>query len=186
MGFCLFDNIAVAARYLQQEHGAEKIAILDWDVHHGNGTQHIFEDDPSVLYISLHQHPLYPGTGRSSERGRGAGEGFTLNLPLPPGSGDDDYRNAFAPAIARIDEFAPDFILLSAGFDAHRDDPLANMNLSEEGFRWMTRRMLDAASRHCRGRMVAVLEGGYNLDALASSVAVCLEEMMGGKMEDGG
>jgi acetoin utilization deacetylase AcuC-like enzyme len=179
MGFCLFNNIAIAARYLQSEHGIGKVAIVDWDVHHGNGTQHIFEEDPSVLYISLHQHPLYPGTGLAGERGRGAGEGFTLNLPLPAGSGDREYREAFDRVLNRLNEFVPEFILVSAGFDAHRDDPLAGMNLGAESYGWMTRDLLDAAGEHCEGRLVAVLEGGYNLAALAASVGTCIEEMTG-------
>jgi acetoin utilization deacetylase AcuC-like enzyme len=178
MGFCLFNNVAIGARYLQSEPGIGKIAIVDWDVHHGNGTQHIFEDDPTVLYISLHQYPLYPGTGLAAERGIGAGEGFTLNLPLPAGSGDREYRAAFDRVLDRLDEFAPEFIMISAGFDAHRDDPLAGMNLDEESYRWMARDLLNAADRHCGGRLVAVLEGGYNMAALGRSAGVCIEEML--------
>jgi acetoin utilization deacetylase AcuC-like enzyme len=179
MGFCIFNNVAVAARYIQSQYGINRVLILDWDVHHGNGTQHIFEDDPSVFYISLHQYPLYPGTGRAEERGRGAGEGFTLNIPLPPGSGDEEYQHAFhtqiAPAVA---QFAPEFVLISAGFDAHRDDPLASQRLTEESFRWMCRQALQWAADSAHGRFLAVLEGGYNLRALARSVAACLEEML--------
>jgi acetoin utilization deacetylase AcuC-like enzyme len=178
MGFCLFNNVAIAARYLQREHGLERIAIFDWDVHHGNGTQHIFEEDPTVLYISTQQHPLYPGTGMSSETGRGAGEGFTLNIPLPAGCGDEEYRAVFPTIEAKIREFSPEFLLISAGFDAHRDDPLANMLVTADGFRWMMRRMLDLAAAECNGRLVAVLEGGYHLEALAQSVGVCIEEML--------
>ncbi|GBD07604.1 Histone deacetylase-like amidohydrolase [bacterium HR21] len=179
MGFCLFNNVAIAARAAQVYHGLRRILILDWDVHHGNGTQHIFEEDPTVFYVSLHQFPLYPGTGRADERGRGVGEGFTLNIPLPPGSDESAYRRAFeqliAPAVAA---FHPDLILISAGFDAHRDDPLASQRLTEESFRWMCRQTLQWAATFCNGRLVAVLEGGYALPALARSVAACLEEML--------
>ncbi|MDD4933813.1 MAG: histone deacetylase [Methylacidiphilaceae bacterium] len=171
MGFCLFNTVAVAARYAQRKHGCRRILILDWDLHHGNGTQEIFEEDASVLFISLHEHPLYPGTGRASERGKGEGEGFTLNLPMKPGSGDAEYRIAFEEKVLpAADAFRPDFVLVSAGFDAHRDDPLGNLMLSEEGFAEMTRRVRGVAERHCRGRLVSVLEGGYDIDALGRSV----------------
>lgn len=179
MGFCLFNNVAIAARFVQQHAGLERILILDWDVHHGNGTQHIFEEDPTVYYISLHQFPLYPGTGRAEERGRGAGLGYTLNIPLPPGSGEEAYRRAFAEQIApAVERFAPQFVLISAGFDAHRDDPLASMRLTEESFRWMCREVLTWAETFAHGRCLAVLEGGYHLEALAGSVAACIEEML--------
>ncbi len=178
MGFCLFNNVAIAARYLQRNHGIERVLIFDWDVHHGNGTQHIFEDDPSVFYISIHQHPLYPGTGRAAERGVGAGRGRTLNIPLPAGSGDAEYRAAVEIAEEEIATFAPEVVLVSAGFDAHRLDPLAGMELSEAGFRWMMNRMLNIADLFSHNRLVAVLEGGYDLGALASSVAACIEEML--------
>jgi acetoin utilization deacetylase AcuC-like enzyme len=180
MGFCLFNNVAVAARYAQRKHGVARVLIVDWDVHHGNGTQHVFEDDPSVLYCSLHQWPLYPGTGAASERGSGAGEGFTLNLPLPPGSGDADWLGAFDRAlIPAADSFRPDLVLVSAGFDAHRDDPLAGTRLSEAGFAALTHRVCDLARRHCGGRLVSMLEGGYHLRALADCVAVHLEGLLG-------
>ncbi|MDW8225775.1 MAG: histone deacetylase [Bacteroidota bacterium] len=179
MGFCIFNNVAIAARYAQSRHDINRVLILDWDVHHGNGTQHIFEEDPTVYYISLHQYPLYPGTGRAEERGRGAGEGFTLNVPLPPGSGDEEYCHAFqtqvAPAVAR---FQPKLFLISAGFDAHRDDPLASQRLTEETFRWMCQQTLQWAHQYAHGRCIAVLEGGYALAALAHSVAACLEELL--------
>ncbi|VVM04781.1 histone deacetylase family protein [Methylacidimicrobium tartarophylax] len=168
MGFCLFNTVAIAARYAQRRHGYRRILILDWDLHHGNGTQEIFEEDASVLFISLHQQPLYPGTGHASERGKGEGEGFTLNLPMRPGSGDAEYRTAFEEKVLpAADGFQPDFVLVSAGFDAHRDDPLGNLLLSEEGFAEMTTLIREVADRHCRGRLVSVLEGGYHLDALA-------------------
>lgn len=175
MGFCLFNNVAIAAKYLQSQHLVEKVCIIDWDVHHGNGTQHAFYEDPSVLYISIHQHPLFPGSGREDERGEGPGEGTTLNFPSPPGFGDMEYIGIFEKQIARaVRDFAPDFMLVSAGFDAHRDDPLANMRVTEEGFSEMTRIVKSLAEECCGGRLVALLEGGYNLEALARSVAAHL------------
>jgi acetoin utilization deacetylase AcuC-like enzyme len=180
MGFCLFANVSIAARYLQQKHGVGKVAIVDFDVHHGNGTQAIFEADPSVLFISIHQHPrtCYPGTGFDWEIGTEAGRGFTLNIPMVPGSGDDEYLAAFdEKIIPRLDEFKPEMLLISAGFDAHADDPLAHIELSEEGFELMTRRLVAAADRHCGGRVVSVLEGGYNLRALGRSVVRHLRAM---------
>jgi len=178
MGFCLFNNVAVAAAYLRARHGLERVAIVDWDVHHGNGTQHIFEDDPSVFYASLHQWPLYPGTGRAQERGRGAGVGATLNCPMDPGAGDDAYLKVMEeqvlPALAK---FAPQAILVSAGFDAHRDDPLSATMVTEEGYRRMSRLLLDLAADACQGRLVSMLEGGYDLRALAASVEIHVQEM---------
>ena len=180
MGFCLFNNVAILARYLQKRYDLEKILILDWDVHHGNGTQHSFYDDPSVLYISTHQYPYYPGSGAESETGTGRGEGFTLNCPMPAGSGDKDYEAVFTGRILpRIDEFKPDFIIVSAGFDAHTGDPLAQMNLSTEFFGWMTARMMEKADACCDGRLVSALEGGYDLSDLAASVAEHLRVLMG-------
>ena len=179
MGFCLFNNVVVAARRLQAEHGIERVFILDWDVHHGNGTQHILEDDPSVLYASVHQWPLYPGTGAASERGVGAGEGMTLNCPLPPGSGSDVFlgaiRDTILPAARRFD---PDFVLVSAGFDAHRADPLAALEVDTEAYGEATRRVLELAEDCCEGRFVSVLEGGYDLDALAASAKLHLEILL--------
>ncbi len=167
MGFCLFNNIAVLARYLQNTHGVKKIAIIDWDVHHGNGTQHLFEEDPSVLYISIHQYPFYPGTGNYTETGTGKGVGATLNCPMPMGSSDRDYENVFIEKILpKLDEFNPEFILISAGFDAHKSDPLANINLSSDAFAWMTKRVMEKANQYCDNRIISLLEGGYNLDAL--------------------
>ena len=180
LGFCLFNNVAIAARYLQKQHGLDKILILDWDVHHGNGTQHSFEDDPSVLYVSTHQYPYYPGTGARSETGVGRGEGATLNCPMPAGAGDEQYRTAFVEKILpKIDEFAPEFIIVSAGFDAHVDDPLANICLSTKFFGWMSARMMEAAERHCGGRLISMLEGGYNINKLPLCVDMHLQVLAG-------
>lgn len=164
MGFCLFNNVAIGARYAQRMHRIERVAILDWDVHHGNGTQHIFEADPTVFYISLHQYPFYPGTGAREERGVGEGEGFTLNIPLPAGTGEARYLEAFRNEIVpALQDFKPELLIISAGFDAHRDDPLANMMLTESSYGKMTEQVMGIAP------IVSVLEGGYNLDALARS-----------------
>jgi acetoin utilization deacetylase AcuC-like enzyme len=173
MGFCLFSNIAIASRYLQKQHGIRRVAIVDFDVHHGNGTQACLEADPTVLFISVHQDPrtCYPGSGYAHETGEGAGEGFTINLPLQPGSDDDDYLRTFDEHVTpALDRFKPEVLLISAGFDAHSEDPLAQMNLSEDGFEQMTRRLAAVADRHCGGRIVSVLEGGYNLRAMGRSV----------------
>ena len=173
LGFCLFNNVAILARYLRLKHGLDRILILDWDVHHGNGTQHSFEDDPSVLYISLHQYPFYPGTGAASETGIGRGAGSVLNCPMPAGSTDQDYEIEFREKIIpKVGTFKPDFIIISAGFDAHRDDPLAQINLSTEFFGWMTEQMMEAADQFCKGRIISVLEGGYNLTMLP----LCIEQ----------
>ena len=171
MGFCLFNSIAITARHLQRHHGLERILILDWDVHHGNGTQHIFEQDPSVFYISLHQFPHYPGTGALSEAGIGKGEGATLNCPMSPGLGNDQYREAFKEIIMpKAKAFSPDAVLISAGFDAHRADPLGEINLDQHSYTWMTQLMMELADQCCNSRLISVLEGGYDLTALAESV----------------
>jgi acetoin utilization deacetylase AcuC-like enzyme len=173
MGFCLFSNIAIAAKYLQRHHNVDRVAIVDFDVHHGNGTQAAFENDPSVLFISTHQHPktCYPGTGYEWEEGEGPGKGYTLNIPLNPGSGDGEYIAAFeSKVIPKLDSFKPQVLLISAGFDAHQDDPLAKMEVSEMGFEAMTRMLVAAADVHCRGRIISALEGGYHLRALGRSV----------------
>ncbi len=169
LGFCLFNSVAVAARAIQAR-GARRVAILDWDVHHGNGTQHLFEDDPTVFYASLHQWPLYPGTGAANERGVGEGEGATLNLPMPPGTGDREWIAAVeAVVLPAFDAFAPDALLISAGFDAHRLDPLAACTMSGEGYAELTRLACAFAAERAGGRVVSVLEGGYHLEALADS-----------------
>lgn len=171
MGFCLFNHVAVAAAHALQERGLSRVAVLDWDVHHGNGTQHIFESDPSVLYLSLHEFPLFPGTGRIEEVGMGAGEGYTVNVPLPAGQYDGQYvrvfREIFEPVIRG---YRPELILVSAGFDAHADDPLANMSLSAAGFGLLTQIVLDWAETVSDGHIGFLLEGGYNLAALRESV----------------
>ncbi|HEX2971374.1 MAG TPA: histone deacetylase, partial [Tepidisphaeraceae bacterium] len=173
MGFCLFNNVAIAAKYLQRTYGVERIAIVDFDVHHGNGTQMCFEDDPSVYYASLHQHPqtLYPGTGYDWEIGVGPGQGFTLNMPFNPGAGDEEYLSAVHTRIVpALEQYRPQVMLLSAGFDAHRDDPMAQIDLSEDAFETMTRALASVMEHDGKGRIISVLEGGYNLRALGRSV----------------
>jgi acetoin utilization deacetylase AcuC-like enzyme len=171
MGFCLFNNVAIAARYLQRHHAMARVLVVDWDVHHGNGTQHIFDDDPSLLFFSAHQYPYYPGTGRGTESGVGHGAGATINVPMKAGEGDDAYREVFQDVlIPAADAFQPDFVIVSAGFDAHKDDPLAGMGLTEEGYADLTRMVVSIAKRHSQGRLLSCLEGGYNLHALSASV----------------
>ncbi len=181
MGFCFFNNIAIAAEHLRKRHGLKRLAILDWDVHHGNATQHHFEADPDVFFCSIHENPatMYPGTGYECERGVGAGEGATLNVPMLAASDDDDYRRAFEEKILpALHRFAPEFLLVSTGFDAHRADPIAHIQLTTPMFGWMTRAALDVARKHCQGRLVSFLEGGYNLAALADSVELHVEELL--------
>ncbi len=170
MGFCLFNSIAIAARYAQQRYGAERILIGDWDVHHGNGTQDIFYEDGSVLFFSTHQSPWYPGTGAASERGAGGGEGTTINCPFPAGSGSAEVLGAFRDVLMPAAQaFGPDLVLISAGFDSRIADPLGLFRLTDDDFRDLTRMMMDLAERCCEGRLVSVLEGGYSLPGLAEA-----------------
>jgi len=179
IGFCIFNNIAIGTRYVQEKHKLKKVLIVDWDAHHGNGTQKIFYDDPSVFYFSIHQYPFYPGTGAESDKGEREGEGFTFNIPMCAGSGDSEYievfENIFFPVALK---FAPDFIFISAGFDGHQGDPLTNLNLTADGFKRMTEVVCDLAEECCNGRLVSVLEGGYNLRVLSESVSAHLSALM--------
>lgn len=171
MGFCFFNNVAIAARYFQKKHDLARVLIVDWDVHHGNGTQHSFDGDPSVLFFSAHQYPHYPGTGSAEEHGRGMGEGATINVPMEAGEGNDEYRTVFQKVLVpAADQFKPDVVIISAGFDAHRDDPLAGMDLTEAGYAELTGIVAGIARRHSQGRILSSLEGGYNLQALSASV----------------
>src|SRR6267142_532463 len=178
MGFCLFNTMAVGAEYLKRVYCAKKILIMDWDVHHGNGTQAAFYDDPTVLFISTHQFPFYPGSGAVNETGVGAGEGLTLNVPLPAGSTDADHLQVFQDIVVpAAEKFQPDWIVVSAGFDPHRRDPLGGMNVTEEGFGAMARLLLALANRFADGRIAFLLEGGYDLAGLRDSVAAVLAAM---------
>jgi len=177
MGFCLYNNVAVAARALRAR-GVGRVAIVDWDLHHGNGTQHAFEDDPSVLYVSTHQYPFYPGTGAAGEVGRGAGAGRTLNVPCPAGFGDAEFARLFDEAILPVmRQFAPEFVLVSAGFDCDTRDPLGALALTPAGIARMAAALLRVAEETARGRLVAVLEGGYALDALVDGVGVLVNAL---------
>ncbi len=180
MGFCLFNNIAIAAAHAIERHALDRVMIVDWDVHHGNGTQHIFESRSDVLFVSTHQWPLWPGTGSAHEHGVGDGSGFTVNCPLPPGVDDAGYAALFERLVLPIAErYRPELVLVSAGFDAHRDDPLAGMAMTEAGFAHLCARMRDVADRHAQGRIALILEGGYHLEALANSAHACVRTLAG-------
>lgn len=182
MGFCFFNNVAVTARYLLSEWGIERVGVIDIDVHHGNGTQHIFERDDSVFYYSIHQHPsfAYPGTGREFEEGQGGGFGFTKNSPVLPGQGDDDYRMQFEKdLLPAMDRFKPEFILVSTGFDAHIDDEMSDVRLTTEGYSWVMQSALQLARQHCGGRLISVLEGGYCLPRLPELAANHIKILLG-------
>lgn len=181
MGFCLFNHIAVAADHLVRAHGLERVAIVDFDVHHGNGTQHTFEERADVLFVSIHQDPrtIFPGTGFAEETGRGAGEGFTLNVPMPPGSGDRDYREAFeGKVLPKVEAYEPQVLLISAGFDAAREDPLGQIELTDAAFAWMTQQLAALADRFAGGRIISLLEGGYDLQALGRDAATHVEALL--------
>jgi acetoin utilization deacetylase AcuC-like enzyme len=180
MGFCYFNNVAIAATYLQKQHDIDRIMIIDWDVHHGNGTQHIFEENPSVFYISLHQDPssCYPGTGWSQETGSGKGKGYTLNFPMPPGSSDKEYLKAMEHIEQTMAHFKPQFVLISAGFDAHMADPLAHIRLTKKGYESLTRSVKNIAESYAKGRIVSVLEGGYDMEALKESLEAHITVLM--------
>lgn len=176
MGFCLFGTVAIAAKHALDHHGLSRVAVVDFDVHHGNGTQDLLWDEARTLFISSHQFPLWPGTGRASDTGA---HDNVLNVPLDPMTDGATFRAAYEDTVfPRLDAFAPELVIISAGFDAHRDDPLAQLNLLEDDFAWVTHRLCDIAGKHCQGRVVSCLEGGYNLDALAASTAAHVDVLI--------
>ena len=180
MGFCLFNNVAVAAEYARRKLGYKRILIVDWDLHHGNGTQHAFYDDPNVLYFSTHQYPFFPGTGDLDETGQGAGEGYTVNVPLYPGHGDTEFAQIMVRLLCPITgEFKPELILVSAGFDIHFADPLGSQKVSPIGFAAIGRALDELADDHCRGKLVFVLEGGYNIGGQADSIQAMIRQLSG-------
>jgi acetoin utilization deacetylase AcuC-like enzyme len=187
MGFCLFNTIAIGAAYLKKQYGAKRILIVDWDVHHGNGTQDCFYDDPSVLFISTHQYPFYPGTGAINEVGAGPGEGYTINIPLPAGCSDQEYMEVFQHIVVPAAEnFQPEWILVSAGFDPHQRDPLGGMRVTEEGFAGMAGALSSVAKRFSEARIALTLEGGYDLAGLRNSAAAVLSALEHGKAQQNG
>jgi acetoin utilization deacetylase AcuC-like enzyme len=180
MGFCLFNNVAVGARYAQEIHGLERVLVVDWDLHHGNGTQHTFEEDPTVLYYSTHQYPYYPGSGAHHQRGRDRGEGYTVNVPLSTGHGDAEYMAIYERILKPVAlEFEPELVLVSAGFDIYENDPLGGMKVTPYGFAGLARIIMDIADTCCGGRMVVTLEGGYNVRGQSESVRAVIKEMAG-------
>lgn len=180
MGFCVFNNIAIGARYLEKTYKAKRVLIVDFDLHHGNGTQHSFYRDPTVLYFSTHQYPYYPGTGWHEEIGDGDGKGYTINVPMSYGMSDEDYLYAFQEVLVPVsDIYRPEMVLVSAGFDAYYNDPLGGMTVTEGGYTMMTRMLLEIAKKHSKGRALFALEGGYDLSGLASSVKAVITEMKG-------
>lgn len=188
-GYCLFNNVAVAAEYLIRRHGLGRVAIVDWDAHHGNGTQGLFHARDDVLFISLHESPgsLYPGTGYEAETGRERGAGFTLNVPMRPGSGDAEYRQAFAERVVpRLDAYAPEFILVSAGFDAAAEERTTHLNLHPASYAWMTQALTAVAARHGRGGLVSVLEGGYDLPSLGRCAAAHVRTLLDDPQDEAG
>ncbi len=186
MGFCLFNSVAVAAAHARRARGLERVLVLDWDVHHGNGTEHMFESDADVLFVSTHQHPHYPGTGAASDVGKGSGRGFTVNVPMGAGCTDGDMLRIFDELLDPIvEQFAPQLILVSAGFDAHREDPLGEQQVTDEGFAALCGRVQAMANRHAQGRLALLLEGGYAVTALARSVAACLQILAGDTAPEG-
>ncbi len=180
MGFCLFNNIAIGAHYALRHLGVEKVLIVDWDLHHGNGTQHSFYDTDQVLYFSTHQYPCFPGSGAVAELGNGKGEGYTLNVPLPGGQGNEEFASIFNELLIPVARsYAPDLVLVSAGFDTYHADPLGSMRVSESGFAYMTRALMDLADQVCGGRLLLALEGGYDIQGISTSVMAVLKELSG-------
>ncbi|MBU0507165.1 histone deacetylase [bacterium] len=176
MGFCLFNNIAIAAEHLIKKHGKKRIAIIDYDVHHGNGTQASFYDRDDILFCSIHRYPFFPGTGGSHEKGAGAGTDYTVNAPLPGYNNNDDYKKAFDDIIVKaVDDYKPEFILVSAGYDAHERDPLGGMSLTKKGFKYMNEQLFQLAKSHSSGKILFVLEGGYDMKGLQEGVESVFE-----------